>query len=330
MTKAFIPPQNPHMKSRFTLIAALLLTPMAASAAEPSQQTWRISNEVMVVSISARDAGAVCSLVYDGQEFVNDHDHGRQLQVAWFYNDLGEAYNPTEAGADKDGVGPRSTSQLVSVQADGHILQTVNHPAHWRHTSLPEEHRKNTALVSKDTLTKKLTLGFNGDPHVLVFDTTVAISPELTGPPMNSMRIEAPTLYSHPHLGRHQLFDLASGELKEVPSRALNFDQMNEVIRHVTRHDVAPILSSRDGRHAVAFFTPQRGNFWAYCTHDVPSKDPTNACGKMTAFFKHAVAAGQSHSYRTFIVVGDLATVQASLRKLATHGTETPPSQGKP
>lgn len=104
----------------------------------------------------------------------------------------------------------------------------------------------------------------------------------------------------------------------------------NEVIRHVTRHDVVPILSSRDGRHAVAFFTPQRENFWAYYTHDVPSKNPTNACGKMTAFFKHSAAAGETYSYRTFIVVGNIATVQTSLHKLFTHVTTTPPPQNKP
>ena len=99
---------KPTLTLLATLLLALLIPPGVASAAA---ETWRISNEVMEVAISARDAGAVCSLVYDGQEFVNDHDHGRQLQVAWFYNDLDEAYNPTEAGAAKDGVGPRSTGQ---------------------------------------------------------------------------------------------------------------------------------------------------------------------------------------------------------------------------
>jgi hypothetical protein len=315
-----------NMISRFSL-ATLLLAPLAASAAELSQKTWRITNGTLAVTVSRRDAGAVCSLIYDGQEFVNDHDHGRQLQVAWFYNDLGEAYNPTEAGSDKDGVGAFSTSRLVSVQLDGETLRTVSHPAHWRHTSLPEKHRKNTGLVSKDTLTKTLRLGHEGDGHVLVFDTAVAVSGELTGPPIHSMRIEAPTLYSNPHLSRHYQFDLASGKLEEVPSRARNYDQMNEVIRHVARHDLVPILSSRDGSHAVAFFTPQRGHFWAYYTHDVPSKDPMNACGKMTAFFKHAAEAGQSYSYRTFIVVGDLATIQASVRRLHTGTTATPPTQ---
>jgi len=32
----------------------------------------RISNEKLVLGICMRDAGAVCSLVYDGHEFVND------------------------------------------------------------------------------------------------------------------------------------------------------------------------------------------------------------------------------------------------------------------
>jgi len=48
----------------------------------------------------------------------------------------------------------------------------------------------------------------------------------------------------------------------------------------------------------------------------VPSDDPTNACTKMTAFFKHPAQAGQVHDYRTFLVAGELADVQASLRAL--------------
>lgn len=297
-------------------ITALLFTLWPSSAADPSQQTWKIANGTFAVTVSARDAGAVCSLIYAGQEFVNDHDHGRQLQVAWAYDDLDEQYNPTEAGADADGKGPRSSSQLIVVKADGNTLETRSHPAFWRNLSVPEPHRKNSSAVTKDTLSKKLTLGFNGDHHVLVFDTTVAISPELTGPPMHSLRIEAPTLYSPPSFSRHSRFDLVSGEWQEVAANARNKNVMNEVIARVTRHDSVPILSTQDGRHAIAFFTPQREHFWAYYTWAVPSEDPSHACGKMAAFFKHAAAPGQTFSYRTFVVVGDLATVKASLKKL--------------
>lgn len=80
-----------------TFLTALLLAPLVVSAAKAPQQTWRITNDTLAVTVSARDAGAACSLVHDGQEFVNDHDHGRQLQVAWFYDDHGEAYDPANA-----------------------------------------------------------------------------------------------------------------------------------------------------------------------------------------------------------------------------------------
>jgi hypothetical protein len=91
---------------------------------------------------------------------------------------------------------------------------------------------------------------------------------------------------------------------------------MNTQIHHAADRLKVPIMSSPDGRHAVAFYTPRAEGFWAYYTWVVPSDDPTNACTKMTAFFKHPAQAGQVHDYRTFLVAGELADVQASLRAL--------------
>ena len=279
-------------------------------------KTWEVSNKKLRLMVSERDAGAVCSLIYDGLELVNDHDHGRQLQVAWIYNDLDEAYNPTEAGASDDLTGPRSTSQLLSVKARGTTLETVSHPAYWHNTSIPEEHRKNTALVTKDTLSKKLTLGYKGDPNVLVFDITLKVSQELTGPPISQLRIEAPTLYANRALSEHSVLDFVSGVRTMVPLRSQRKDTMNTVIDRVTDHRKIPILSTPDQRHAVAFFAPQPKDFWAYYSWDVPSDDPTNACGKVTTFFKHAAEAGRTYRYRSFIIVGDLSTVTASTPRL--------------
>lgn len=309
---------------QYLMVTAALLMPLATlGAADEAGECWRITNEVLSVTCSARDAGAVCSLVYDGKEFVNDYDHGRQMQVAWIYNDQDEAYNPTEAGSGDDGTGTRSTSQLVSAQATGGTLLTVSHPAYWRHPG-PGEDRKNTTLVTRDTLTKKITLGHNGDPHVMIFDTVLAISPELTGPPIKSLRIEAPTLYTGFDLSGHYLFDLTSGELTAVLSRAKHKDSMNERIYRVTRRELIPILSSSDGRHAVAFYTPQATNFWSYYTWDVPSDNPRSACMKVTTFFLHPAEAGRSYAYRNFVIVGDLATVKASARKLRDQPGNTP------
>jgi hypothetical protein len=151
---------------------------------------------------------------------------------------------------------------------------------------------------------------------VLVFETQIALSPELTGPRMTSLRIEAPTLYASRDLNCHTLLDLADGKLMRVPLRSQTENQMNTVIDQVTRRDHVPIMSTGDEQYAVAFYSPEQVNFWSYFTWDVPSDDPAFACSKITAFFKNPAEAGQSYTYRTFVIVGDLATVKTSLRIL--------------
>jgi hypothetical protein len=181
---------------------------------------------------------------------------------------------------------------------------------------VPGQYRKNTALITKDTLSKQITLGYNGDTHVLVFDTKVFLSPDVTGPQMTSLRIEAPTLYASRDLNMHSLLDPSDGKVTRVPVRSPTKNQMNTVINQVTRRDHVPIMSTPDEQYAVAFYSSEQVNFWAYYTWDVPSDDPIFACSKMAAFFKHPVAAGQSYAYRTWVIVGNLATVKASIRKL--------------
>src|SRR4051812_6231538 len=52
----------------------------------------------LTISTSSQFGGAVSSLKWGDKEFINDWDHGRQLQVnAQFFNRY-ECYNPYEAG----------------------------------------------------------------------------------------------------------------------------------------------------------------------------------------------------------------------------------------
>ncbi|MEI7947092.1 MAG: hypothetical protein WCJ02_10355 [bacterium] len=315
---------------KYTLLAVLLFASMSRLyAAAVSNDVWRVTNSVMAVTVSARDGGAVSSLVYRGKELVNDFDHGRQLQVAWSYNDADEAYNPTEAGSERDGKGLHSTSQLISVRVESNTLRTVSHPAYWRDVNVPEQYRKNTGLVTKDLLAKQITLGYQGDPHVLVFDAKVTLSPELTGPRITSLRIEAPTLYATRDLSIHSLLDPANGALTRVPLRSPTKNQMNTVINQVFRRDHVPIMSTPDEQYAVAFYSREQVNFWSYYTWDVPSDDPVFACSKITAFFKHPAAAGHAYAYRTWVIVGDLAIVKTSIRKLYEQHHSQPKPESK-
>ena len=49
------------------------------------------------LSCSERTGGAVDSLVWNKKEFINNWDHGRQLQSAITVQNYGECWNPTEA-----------------------------------------------------------------------------------------------------------------------------------------------------------------------------------------------------------------------------------------
>ena len=89
----------------------------------------------IVITTTTRLAGAIHSLRWNGKEFIDSTDHGRQLQsAASFDNDRdhnGETFNPTEAGSRDDGAGDRSSSQLLRLHAEGSELETTTRMAFW-------------------------------------------------------------------------------------------------------------------------------------------------------------------------------------------------------
>lgn len=92
-------------------------------------------NSEIVITTTSRLAGAIHSLRWNGKEFIDSFDHGRQLQSAANF-DLGgelrdEAFNPTEAGCKRDADGPTSTSRLLELSAAGSELVTVTQMAFW-------------------------------------------------------------------------------------------------------------------------------------------------------------------------------------------------------
>src|SRR5262245_65171318 len=84
----------------------------------------------IVITTTSRVAGAIHSLTWNGKEFIDSTDHGRQLQSACAFHSgdkkdfCAECYNPTEAGSRKDGAGPKSSSKLLAIDAHGRELTT--------------------------------------------------------------------------------------------------------------------------------------------------------------------------------------------------------------
>ena len=69
-----------------------------------------VGESEIVITTTSRLAGAIHSLTWNGKEFIDSFDHGRQLQSASNFDAgtpiTGETFNPTEAGSRDDGAGP--------------------------------------------------------------------------------------------------------------------------------------------------------------------------------------------------------------------------------
>ena len=138
------------------------------------------SSEI-VITTTSRLAGAIHSLTWNGQEFIDSSDHGRQLQSASSFSSDGkhwaEAFNPTEAGSRDDGAGPTSTSRLMHSIATEHSLQTTTQLAFWLSPGQKSEGHSaiNTTKLSNHLLTKRVQIGQSDLPHVIRYDVTFTV-----------------------------------------------------------------------------------------------------------------------------------------------------------
>ena len=267
----------------------------------------------IVITTTARLAGAIHSLAWNGKEFIDSADHGRQLQSASNL-DRGtpfapETFNPTEAGSRHDGNGPRSSSRLLYLLATDGALQTTTQMAFWLRPGETSDGQlaKNTATVSNHLLTKRVRIGYKNLPHVIQYDVTFGLP---IGEHHNYAQFEALTGYMPEgfakfwryHPGKDALEPLTDGPGEQ-------------------RYPV--VFATADGSHALGVYSP-----------DQPSEGFDNAgygrwrferekVVKWNTVFRvrsaDAVPAGD-YRYRNFIVVGDLATVRASLRALHDEG----------
>ncbi len=170
-----------HMISTSTILVCCLLAAAPAHVNGRSEIRGKAGASTIVIKTTDRTAGAIDSLTWNGREFIDSADHGRQLQSASNL-DLGkpfyaETFNPTEAGSRRDGAGPRSTSRLLSIKAKGRTLETSSKMAFWL---VPGERSEghlavNTTALSEHLLTKHVTIGMPDLPHAISYDVTFTL-----------------------------------------------------------------------------------------------------------------------------------------------------------
>ncbi len=266
-------------------------------------------NSSIVITTTDRLAGAIHSLTWNGKEFIDSHDHGRQLQSASNFDFgsrfTGETFNPTEAGSRRDGAGPTSTSQLLHLVAQGRSLQTTNRMAFWlapgdKSSGNPA---KNKTLLSNHLLTKRVTIGYRDLPNVVQYNVTFGVP---IGESHKYAQFEAVTGYMPAEFSRFLKYDVAAKQL--LPLSDGPGEQSAPVV-----------LATESGSHAMGVFSP-----------DQPSAGYTNAgygrfrfaaqhVTKWNCVFRLRDANGVppgDYSFRNFVIVGSEEEVLTSLDSL--------------
>jgi len=214
-----------------------------------AQIAWATNGSTVVITTTRRLAGAIDSFQWNGREFINSSDHGRQLQSACSFDNTpaagAETFNPTEAGSRDDGAGPASTSRLLVLSAQGRHLRTRAQMAFWLAPGERSEGQlaRNTTTLSDYRLSKDVTIGFQRWAQALDYRVTFSLPSHAHHV---SAQFEALTGYMPAEFSRFWEFDPATGKLQPLGEGP---GEVNQPV----------VLATPDGQFAMGIFAPPQG-----------------------------------------------------------------------
>ncbi|MFZ6780801.1 hypothetical protein ACO0LD_28545 [Undibacterium sp. Ji83W] len=240
------------------------------------------------------DAGAVCSLTWRGKEFINDYDHGRQLQSASSFDNLGESFNPTEAGAavPYNGVNPSVSSSILQGEwATSNVLATQTQMAFWNPVG--------GSQVSNHILNKRITIGLPNMAHVIEYLTQFTI-------PSNESHsfgvFEALTGYMPPEFSKFYTFDVRNNAVMEAPISDGPGEQ-----------NLPIIFATPDGGWAMGIYSPEAPQATFAGLGYGRFRFPDTV--KWNNVFRIYNPSGTYH-FRSYVIVGSLENVRVSMTQL--------------
>jgi len=269
------------------LVALLVVLPLRAHPVDETGFEQAITGSFNGAPIVARTSsdlgGAIYSLTWQGKEFLNSSDHGRELQSASSFDDLGEAYNPTEAGASRDRL--HSTSVVRSLATAGNVLQGETQMAFWR------------GGLSNHVLKRKITIGFGGIPNVVQHLVTFVV-PERRA----TATFEALTGYMPPEFARFYSYNPETRVLSNLS------DGPGEQALPV-------ILATPDGAYAMGVYSPHSealrgGGYgrWRFQSERVV---------KWNCVYRSANIYPGAYSTECYSIIGSLENVKDAMSRLS-------------
>lgn len=309
-------------------LAGLLLCGVASIRAQVNGNATISANDPafgpISISTSSQYAGAISSLKWGGKEFINNWDHGRQLQPNYEFFNRYECYNVYEAGSKDDVNLPTTSSQLLSLTASGNALESTTQMAWYMPRREPRQPESvygdycgdpnywirpvpdYTGQPSAYRVHKTVTIGFAGIPNVIDYQSDLLIpEPVLKG--LNQITAVLPYEFS-----TMRSYDVVSKQYRRI--RQLGGGDEN-----------VKVMATADGRYALGFYSPDILQFpgddtsnWWYTVPPTPgSTDLEFPCVHVGSITRYESAQAGDHSYdRAYLVIGNLDQVKESLGKV--------------
>jgi len=271
-------------------------------------------NSEIVITTTDRLAGAVHSLTWNGMEFINSTDHGRQLQSACSFDHglstpfWAECFNPTEAGSRRDGAGSTSSSRLLSMDVGPSELKTKTQMAFWLVPGEKSSGRPalNTSVLSDHILEKQIRIGYQSLPNVIDYEVAFTVP---ASEPHRFAQFEALTGYMPPEFSKFWKFDTQSKQLEPLT------DGPGEQASPV-------VLSNEAGTHAMGVFSPAQPSPGYSNAGYGRFRFPAEKVVKWNCVFRvrheTRVPPGE-YRYQVFVAVGSLEQVRSALERLSSR-----------
>jgi len=263
----------------------------------------------IVITTTSRLAGAIDSLTWNGKEFINSTDHGRQLQSASNFDVEstfnGETFNPTEAGSRHDGAGDTSSSRMLHYIAKGNQLQTTSQMAFWLQPGEKSSGHlaKNSTVLSDHLLTKRVTIGYRDLANVISYDVTFGVP---IGEFHKYAQFEAVTGYMPAEFHAFHAFDPKSGQFEPLSNGP---GEQNRPV----------VLATEDGEFAMGIYSPQQpSEGFAQAGYGRWNFGPQHVM-KWNCVFRIRDASGiaaADYSFKSFVIVGSLEDVRLAMVRL--------------
>lgn len=282
----------------------------------------RTGSGEIAIKTTQRLAGAIDSLTFNGKEFIDSADHGRQLQSAASFDCArpgefwAECYNPTEAGSRDDGAGAVSTSKLLGLRAQGDRLATTTQMAFWLSPGERSSNRPalNDTRLSRHLVSKRVRIGYKELPQVIDYRVAFTVP---AGERHTYAQFEALTGYMPAEFNQFCKYDVAAGNL--VPLDDGPGEQASPVV-----------LATADGSHAMGVFSPDQPSPGYEQAGYGRFRFAQEKVVKWNCVFRvrdaDAIRSGD-YPFRVFVAVGTLAEVTHSLARLCSMFLPRPSSR---